>query len=1689
MNRKILILIFIMFSGFAFSQTTVNLEDQCNCTVLSGPEVTAPGMVLPAGADTGDIYVNTNTGTIYFWDGDSWELTSNDTNTTNASFSVDAASGDLVMTDSDGNDVRVSLAAIAAETDTNTTNASLSEDGVDLILTDSDLNTVAIPLADIAAQVNTNTTNVTFTVNTTSGTLDIIDSDTNLVSVPLADIAAEVNTDDQNATEVNLLNPIDVDGDSTNETTVEEAIANLAANNALDLDIDPTNELATSGNGSPVGAPANDNPGVTYLDTSTNELYVYDGTNWTMVTDNQNAGEVVITPAGNLTSTDVQAALEELDSDITTSELTTTVVEGSGTDVSTNVVGNNTEYTVAVNVSELTGDGDITSGDLTVGGDANALLGDVTLEIAAGAVGNTELAADAVTSDKILDGTISSADIAADAVNATTINADVAGVGLVQNASGALDVDVTALTGDGSITSTDLTVTGGANSTLNDVTLTIADNAITNAKMADDAITTAELATGAVESSDILDGTIATGDIADDAVTLGKLAAGSASGDLIQWNGTDWVYIAPSTLIPATTVSNTSAINTLSTTVDGVTGTGVDIINSNALSLNGSNELISTVNGEASVALDLTPAISATELTTTVVEGTGIDVSSTTSGNNTEYTVTVDPTDIIGDGSITSSEIDVTGGANATLNDVTLTIADNAITNAKMADDAITTAELATGAVESSDILDGTIATGDIANDAVTLGKLANGTALGQVMQWDGSDWTLVDLGSVTVTENDGVIGNEVTGATNGTLALSGAGTTVSPYTLAVAADGITNAELADDAVGLENIAAGSNAGDLIQWNGTDWVYIAPSTLIPATTVSNSSNVNTLTTTVDGVTGTGVPIVNSNALSLNGSNELISTVNGEASNLIDLSPFVNDDTNEIQDAGEVAFDDSTASLGETDVQGAIEALASATDNDTQYTAGNGLNLDGSNEFTAVASPDADNALDVRANGIYVTDTNTEYTAGNGLNLDGSNEFTAVVDPAANNALSVSGSGLYATDTDDQDAGEVTFDDSTTSLGETDVQGAIEALASATDNDTQYTAGNGLNLDGSNEFTAVASPDANNALDVRANGIYATDTNTEYTAGNGLNLDGSNEFTAVVDPAANNALSVSGSGLLATDDQNAGEVTFDDSTASLGETDVQGAIEALASATDNDTQYTAGNGLNLDGSNEFTAVASPDANNALDVRANGIYATDTNTEYTAGSGLNLDGSNEFTAVVDPAANNALSVSGSGLLATDDQDAGEVTFDDSTASLGETDVQGAIEALASATDNDTQYTAGNGLNLDGSNEFTAVVDPAANNALSVSGSGLLATDDQNAGEVAFDDSTASLGETDVQGAIEALASATDNDTQYTAGNGLNLDGSNEFTAVVDPAANNALSVSGSGLLATDDQNAGEVAFTATGNTVSTDVQSAIVELQTEIDGFAATAGQTNTASNVGTGGVGVFARKAGADLEFKNINAGSNKVTVTNDTGNDEIDIDINEANLAIGATQVSVTDSGDNFTTDNVEAALAELAGRTDNDTQYTAGNGLNLDGSNVFTAVVDPAANNALSVSASGLYATDTDDQNAGEVTFDDSTASLGETDVQGAIEALASATDNDTQYTAGNGLNLDGSNEFTAVVDPAANNALSISGSGLYATDTDDQNAGEVTFDDSTASLGETDVQGAIEALASATDNDTQYT
>lgn len=57
-----------------------------------------------------------------------------------------------------------------------------------------------------------------------------------------------------------------------------------------------------------------------------------------------------------------------------------------------------------------------------------------------------------------------------------------------------------------------------------------------------------------------------------------------------------------------------------------------------------------------------------------------------------------------------------------------------------------------------------------------------------------------------------------------------------------------------------------------------------------------------------------------------------------------------------------------------------------------------------------------------------------------------------------------------------------------------------------------------------------------------------------------------------------------------------------------------------------------------------------------------------------------------------------------------------------------------------------------------------------------------------------------------------------------------------------------------------------------------------------------GESNTGSNVNSVGIGVFKTKAGVDLQFKGINAKSNKVSITNVTSTNAIDLDIDETQI-------------------------------------------------------------------------------------------------------------------------------------------------------------------------------------------------
>lgn len=83
------------------------------------------------------------------------------------------------------------------------------------------------------------------------------------------------------------------------------------------------------------------------------------------------------------------------------------------------------------------------------------------------------------------------------------------------------------------------------------------------------------------------------------------------------------------------------------------------------------------------------------------------------------------------------------------------------------------------------------------------------------------------------------------------------------------------------------------------------------------------------------------------------------------------------------------------------------------------------------------------------------------------------------------------------------------------------------------------------------------------------------------------------------------------------------------------------------------------------------------------------------------------------------------------------------------------------------------------------------------------------------------------------------------------------------------------------------------------------------------------KANTASNIGSGGVGLWLDKSGTTLRFKNINAGSSKVSVTNDGANNEVDIDIVEGEISVANTVGNLPQS--RLTLTNDLSALEGLA--------------------------------------------------------------------------------------------------------------------------------------------------------------------
>ncbi|NJB36019.1 hypothetical protein [Croceivirga sp. JEA036] len=267
--------------------------------------------------------------------------------------------------------------------------------------------------------------------------------------------------------------------------------------------------------------------------------------------------------------------------------------------------------------------------------------------------------------------------------------------------------------------------------------------------------------------------------------------------------------------------------------------------------------------------------------------------------------------------------------------------------------------------------------------------------------------------------------------------------------------------------------------------------------------------------------------------------------------------------------------------------------------------------------------------------------------------------------------------------------------------------------------------------------------------------------------------------------------------------------------------------------------------------------------------------------------------------------------------------------------------------------------------------------------------------------------------------------------------------------------------------DNQTATEVPFTTYLTINGANAQLALQQLKDELDAAILTGGgEVNTGSNQGTAGVPTFIQKNGADLEFRSINAGSNKIIITDDVANNEIDIDIDETQLTI--TEAQISDLNHTVNTDNQNDFEVLLATPTD------------FDGDLNNETTVQGALNAIAAISS--------DDQNDSEVLLATPTDFDGdlnnETTVQGALNAIAAISSddqNDSEVLLATPTDFDGDLNNETTVQGALNAIAAIS--------SDDQNDSEVLLATPTDFDGdlnnETTVQGALNAIAAISSDD----
>ncbi|MBT8439755.1 MAG: hypothetical protein KJO91_08510, partial [Gammaproteobacteria bacterium] len=654
-------------------------------------------------------------------------------------------------------------------------------------------------------------------------------------------------------------------------------------------------------------------------------------------------------------------------------------------------------------------------------------------------------------------------------------------------------------------------------------------------------------------------------------------------------------------------------------------------------------------------------------------------------------------------------------------------------------------------------------------------------------------------------------------------------------------------------------------------------------------TISTTAGTNPYDNTTSGLTATDVQAAidevaagstddqNISGSALAGTNLTIGIENG-ASEVVDLSSLVGTDD---QTAAEVTYDNTTSGLTAVDVQAAIDEVAAGSTDDQNISgsalAGTNLTIgieNGASEVVDLSSLVGTD--DQIANEVNITDAGGNFTS---TEVEGA---LAELAAGSTDDQNISGSALAGTNltigiengasevvdlsslvgTDDQTAAEVTYDNTTSGLTAVDVQAAIDEVAAGSTDDQNIS---GSGLAGTNLTIGIESG-ASEIVDLSS--LVGTDDqnlSTDSTPGN-ISIEDGNSLTLNVDDADADATNEYNTSV----GMNAGAYEV---------TDAGGTLSASLISTDANNDISSGS----DGALYLNVASVTISETITNIADNGdgtfTYTNENGTPQTINKADvtdNADGTYTFD-------NN------DGTPVTISTTAASNPYDNTTSGLTATDVQAAIDEVAGGSTDDQNIS---GSALAGTN-LTIGIENGASEVVDLSS--LVGTDDQIANEVNITDAGGNFTSTEVEGALAELAAGSTDDQNIS---GSALAGTN-LTIGIENGASEVVDLSS--LVGTDDQD-------LTGASLS-----GANILQIDIENGASTTVDLSSLDDSGTDDQNISGSGlAGTDLTIAIENGASEVVDLSSLVGTDDQI-----------ANEVNITDAGGNFTSTEVEGALAE----------------------------------------------------------------------------------------------------------------------------------------------------------------------